>query len=276
MNPKTNHSGSPVQSNANESSILSRQKNLVEYFVDTIFDKIQAGTLRPGDKLPTEASMMREFVVSRTVVREALSRLQAYGVVGTRHGVGTFILDIPEQHCTTAPPSPATLRDIIFMMELRISLETEAAALAAMRASQENIETMRTLLKEFSRQAERHEATIATDNKFHTEIAKATGNKYFIQIFKDIECVIPQSRVTNQLDTTSVLEYLVRTNNEHKAIFMAIENKDPESARAAVRVHLCNSRSRLPHTFEKMAQPIGVACGAHFVESGSRPVKCNK
>ena len=250
MCPKTKHSISLVQSDVHESPIVSRQRNLVEYLVDSIFDKIQAGTLCPGDKLPTEASMMQEFAVSRTVVREALSRLKAYAVVGTRHGIGTFILDIPEQHCTTAPPSPTTLRDIILMMELRISLEIEAAALAAMRASQENIETMRTLLKEFSCQMEQRETTIVADSKFHMEIAKATGNKYFIQIFKDIGSVIPQSRITAQLDTKSVLEYLERTNNEHKAILMAIENKDPESARAAVRVHLCNSKDRLPSRFK--------------------------
>lgn len=253
MLPKTSPSGAPPRDGKKEPAIPGRQKNLVEYLVNTIFDRIQSGDLQPGDKLPTEASIMQEFDVSRSVVREALSRLQANGVVETRHGIGTFILDIPEQHCTFAPASPVTLRDIIHMMELRISLETEAAGLAAMRASHENISVMRALVEEFSHKMERREATLETDKKFHMEIAKATGNNYFVKIFQDLEGVIPQGRVATQLDTQAVLEYLIRTNSEHKTILKAIESRDPELARASVRVHLNNSRDRLPRTLDGLA-----------------------
>lgn len=253
MHPKISPSDTPAQDGKKDPAIPGRQKNLVEYLVNTIFDRIQSGDLQPGNKLPTEASMMLEYDVSRTVVREALSRLQANRVVETRHGIGTFILDIPEHHCSFAPASPLTLRDIIHMMELRISLETEAAALAAVRASRENIKTMRTLVEEFSRKMEQRVATLETDKKFHMEIVKATGNNYFVKIFQDLAGVIPQSRVTTELDTQPVLEYLVRTNNEHKTILEAIESKDSESARAAVRVHLYNSRNRLPRTLGGLA-----------------------
>ena len=244
-------SGTLSRAKKDEPASPGRQRNLVEYLVDSFVGKIQSGILKPDDKLPTEACMMREHGVSRTVVREALSRLQAFGIVEKRHGIGTFVREIPEQHCTSAPPSPVTLRDVIHMMELRISLETEAAALAAMRASRENIAAMRALLEEFALLVERREPTLETDNRFHVEIAKATGNNYFVRIFEDIGNVIPQGRVTANLGSKSVLEYLARTQNEHKTILDAIENRDPESARAAVRVHLNNSRDRLPRMQEE-------------------------
>ncbi len=94
--------------------------------------RIEAGSLAPGQKLPTEVGMMRAYGVSRTVVREAVSRLQAAGLIETRHGIGSFVLGKEEEPAFPLPPAVVgTIRDIIDMMELRIAFETEAAGLAA-------------------------------------------------------------------------------------------------------------------------------------------------
>lgn len=262
MSTETDFSPLQAGDRKNTATGLGRQKSLTEHFVETIAGKIQAGDLQAGDKLPTEASMMREYGVSRTVVREALSRLQANGIVETRHGVGTFILDLPEQRSPFPSHSPVTLRDVICMMELRVSLETEAAALAAMRASDENFMAMRVLLDEFSRQVERREAAIETDRSFHMEIARATGNKYFEDFFQYLGNVIPRGRVNNaHVDTESLQEYLTRTNREHRVILRAIENRDPESARAAMRVHLDGSKDRLSRALSRLTEVSGAGPG---------------
>src|ERR1041384_7586826 len=70
-----------------------KPRNLAQGVVEQISGSIRQGLLKPGEKLPTESSMMAQHGVSRTVVREAISHLQASGLVQTRHGIGTFVLE---------------------------------------------------------------------------------------------------------------------------------------------------------------------------------------
>ena len=109
-----------------------RAKGLVNEVVESLAASIREGAIQPGDKLPTESEIMGRFDVSRTVVREAISRLQANRLVETRHGVGTFAL-APQSsgNFQIADVDFATVADVIALLELRISLETEAAGLAA-------------------------------------------------------------------------------------------------------------------------------------------------
>jgi DNA-binding FadR family transcriptional regulator len=94
--------------------------------------------------MPTESEIMNQLGVSRTVVREAISRLQAGKLVQTRHGIGTFVLEPqqPESFLGGAA-SELTVRDVMAILELRISLEAEAAGLAALRRTDENLKEMR-------------------------------------------------------------------------------------------------------------------------------------
>ncbi len=72
-----------------------KPRSLAQELVTVLTERIRSGQLKRGDKLPTESQIMAEEGVSRTVVREAISRLQAAGQVETRHGIGTFVLDAP-------------------------------------------------------------------------------------------------------------------------------------------------------------------------------------
>ncbi len=115
-------------------AVRRRPRSLALELVEVLGDRIRDGSLSPGDKLPTEADFMAEFGVSRTVVREAISKLQAGGLVQTRHGIGTFVIGLGEAApFKLAPEQFATLRDVIAVLELRIGIETEAASLAAQR-----------------------------------------------------------------------------------------------------------------------------------------------
>jgi len=110
-----------------------RPRGLVSEIVGALEGEIRTGTLPVGQKLPTEAEIMARFDVSRTVVREALSRLQASALVETRHGIGTFV-SAQERggNFRISDQDFATVADVIAVLELRISLETEAAGLAAL------------------------------------------------------------------------------------------------------------------------------------------------
>jgi DNA-binding transcriptional regulator YhcF (GntR family) len=111
-----------------------KYRNLAQGVVAYIAENIRNGGINPGDKLPTESEIMRIQGVSRTVVREAISHMQASGMVETRHGIGTFVLEPPRPNALGIDPKTVvTMRDVLAILELRISLETEAAGLAALR-----------------------------------------------------------------------------------------------------------------------------------------------
>ncbi len=222
---------------------------------------MQKQLLRTGDKLPTESEIMRSFGVSRTVVREALSKLQAGGLVETRHGIGTFVLaPRPSGTFRLDPLDFATSVDVLAVLELRISLETESAGLAAVRRSDEALVRMRQALDNFESGVTQAGDTVSADFRFHLEIAEATGNRYFVDIMRHLgTTIIPRTRISAipQLATEQLADYLHRVNHEHEDIFNAIARSDPESARAAMRIHLTNSRERLRRAQEaaKLEQP---------------------
>ncbi len=226
----------------------ARRGGLVQAVVGHLQQQIQSGLIQPGDKLPTESAVMDTLGVSRTVVREAISRLQASGQVETRHGIGTFALEAPTTHnFRIAEQDMATADDVIAVLELRISLETEAAGLAAQRATSEQIAAMATALQGFATAIHSQSDAVPSDFQFHMEIAKATGNRHFADLMTYLGThIIPRTRIkTADQAPEGRQAYLERVHGEHESIYNAIRNHDTEAARAAMRTHLSNSRDRL-------------------------------
>jgi GntR family transcriptional repressor for pyruvate dehydrogenase complex len=224
------------------------RRSLTTELVDALRQQIDAGDLKLGDRLATEAEMVQRFHVSRTVVREALSKLQAAGLVETRHGIGTFVCDTPPRALFRLDPEDvAGSIDALAVLELRISLETESAGLAAARCEKSRIVTMRQAMSDFARNVGEATETISPDIRFHLEIAHATGNRYFVEILTHLGIhMIPRTRITRtQIPPPQYAEYLTRVNREHEQICDAIERGDADSARTAMRLHLINSRERL-------------------------------
>lgn len=190
---------------------------------------------------------MAGFGVSRTVVREALSKLQAAGLVHTRHGVGTFVVGPTEEAgFRIGPQHLETLRDVVAVLELRIGVETEAAALAAQRRTAQNLAAMRAALDDFERALDAGQDAVPADFRFHAEIARATQNAHFAGLIGTFGTkIIPRARLepTSPQDAEH-LAYLRRVNAEHESVYDAIAARDPEAARAAMRTHLSNSRER--------------------------------
>jgi GntR family transcriptional repressor for pyruvate dehydrogenase complex len=224
-----------------------RSRTLAAELVESLGDRIRDGKLAPGDKLPTEAAIMAEFGVSRTVVREAISRLQASGLVETRHGIGTFVVGLGDSNAfRISPEQVATLRDVVAVLELRIGIETESAALAAMRRTPENLATMRSALDAFAAAIEAGRAAVGPDFQFHLQIARATQNHHFTEIMALLGAtIIPRARLEPaEVTSEERRTYLRRVNAEHESIYDAIAAQDVDAARAAMRTHLANSRER--------------------------------
>jgi GntR family transcriptional repressor for pyruvate dehydrogenase complex len=206
-----------------------RPRTLALELVDALGERIQDGRLSPGDKMPTEAAVMQEFGVSRTVVREAISKLQAAGLIDTRHGVGSFVVGAMQAHAgfRLAPEKMATLRDVVAVLELRIGIETEAAGLAAQRRTARDLAALREALDQFERSA------------------RATRNPHFAQIIGMLgQTIIPRAREGAGVSKAERRAYLLKVNAEHESILGAIAAEDADGARAAMRTHLANSRER--------------------------------
>ena len=225
-----------------------KHRNLAQGVIAYVSERIADATLNPGDKLPTESEIMRILGVSRTVVREAISHLQAAALVETRHGIGTFVLEpVPARSLGIDPNTVVTMRDVLAILELRISLETEAAGLAASRRSDAQLQQLRAALDSFQSSARNGSETVAPDLQFHLLIAQSSGNRYFHDILSHLGTnIIPRARLNSaKLAQDEPSAYLERVIHEHEDIFNAIARMDPESARAAMRTHLSNSRERL-------------------------------
>lgn len=240
---------------------LPRPPSLSQRVVDGITERIRCDVLKPGDRVPPEPVLMREFGVSRSVVREAVSRLQANGLVRTRHGVGSFVLTPPAASplMALAPDADLQLQQKLAMLELRLSLESDAAALAAQRRSADQLVQMEHALADFEAQLATGAVTAEADFRFHELIAQATGNAYFVQVLRTLSgATIPRhaQRATRRAAAPGRAPRfgepspLLRSGKditalEHRAVLDAIRAGDGSAARAAMFMHLNNSRERM-------------------------------
>jgi DNA-binding FadR family transcriptional regulator len=232
---------------------LRRRETLSVQLVRELSRRIARGELKPGDKLPSEQDLIGAFKVSRTVVREALSSLKSDGLVSTQQGVGAFVL---QRHATPPfrvdPGGFNMLKEVIAVLELRIGVEAEAAALAAERRTDKQLAAMREALDRMTRAIEAEEDAVEPDLEFHRCVAESTGNRHFSQLFNSLgTMLIPRARVeTFKFYAADRAAYLRLVNREHENIFDAIKHRNPDAARTAMRQHLANSRERMRQASE--------------------------
>lgn len=212
-----------------------RRPNLAQRLVLVLSEKIHAGEWPAGSKLPTEQVLTEAHGVSRTTVREALSRLQAEGLVETRRGIGTFVVDAVRPGETEGEAAEkGSACDAVAIVELRLSLEVEAAGIAAQRANAAQVQAMRAALNQ-----------AGDDFVFDLQIAHCTGNSFFIDAMTHLGNTLMS-------DTVVVLDEAQRARwcREREQVFASITRKDVEGARAAMRLHLVNCLVRAREAVE--------------------------
>jgi GntR family transcriptional regulator, transcriptional repressor for pyruvate dehydrogenase complex len=226
---------------------LRRRETLTSQLVKALTEKIVQGDLKAGDRLPTEQELIETFGVSRTVVREAISSLRATGLVNTQQGVGAFVCEAPLPPLQTTAANMEMLHEVIQVLELRIGVEVEAAALAAQRREAHHVQIMRDAVTRMGEAIDADADTIEPDLTFHRAIADATANPHFTHLFSYLGALlIPRTRLdTFRFTPEDRASYLHRVNREHQIIFQAIERRDVDGACSAMRMHLSNSRDRL-------------------------------
>ncbi len=210
----------------------ARRPSLAQRLVLELSQKIHSGEWPAGSKLPTEQALTEAHGVSRTTVREALSQLQAEGLVETRRGIGTFVVDaVRPGEVEDSAAQTGSAGDAVAIAELRLSLEVEAAAIAAQRAGAEQLQAMRGALDEAASRAPGAEDGVRIDFAFDLQIALCTGNSFFIDAM---------SHLGNSLLQELPFDDRQRWLREREQIFASISRKDADGARAAMRLHLVN------------------------------------
>jgi DNA-binding FadR family transcriptional regulator len=231
------------------------RQSLTSILIEALSERIQSGRYKPGDQLPTEKDMIEEFNVSRTVVREAIANLKANGLVSTRQGKGGFVLEqavVPAFRISD--DKLALAEDLLEALEVRIGVESEAAALAARRRTPEQLVAIEAACDAMDAALARGEETVALDIAFHRKIAEATGNRHFVGLFTYLgEVLMTRARLSvsgaqqslTPYDAKTLGEYQARISSDHRRIVEAIAAGDGDGARAALRMHLGGSRERL-------------------------------
>ena len=231
------------------------RQSLTSMLIEALTERIQSDQYKPGDQLPTEKDLIEEFNVSRTVVREAIANLKASGLVSTHQGKGAFVLDRGVvRSFRISDDKLALAEDLLEALEVRIAIESEAAALAARRRTPEQLATIEAACDAMDAALARGEETVVLDIAFHRAIAEATGNRHFVGLFNYLgEVLMMRARLsmsgaqlsTNPPDAKTLGEFQARISSDHRMIVEAIAAGDSDGARAALRMHLGGSRDRL-------------------------------
>lgn len=218
---------------------------LADQLYGQIFDQIASGSLNVGDKLPSEHEICEKFGVSRPVVREALLRLRADGLVTAHQGLGTFVSHQPA-------PRLKTFSDVqnvgayLRAQEVRVALEGDAARLAALRRTDEQLHKIGEAHAAFVEELEHGRVSPEADLAFHASIAEASGNDFYLGVLETIhESISGFMRLTLSLTRTGSRQRAQRVADEHAAILGAIREQDAERARIAMQFHLGQARHRL-------------------------------
>ncbi len=233
---------------------LRPQRNLTDEVIERISKEINSGRLQPGARLPTEQELMTALGVSRTVVREAVSALRADGLVTTRQGSGAYVAsDVSRIPFRIDPEGLSAIEDVLAIMELRLAIEVEAAALAAERITPRGLVPIARALRAIETAIGKDEGAVTEDFAFHLAIANASGNLHFAQFLDFLgRHVIPRQSVRVALSTAQEQrKYLMRIQVEHGRIHEAIAKRDPNQARRAMRLHLTRSLKRYRRIAER-------------------------
>ncbi len=216
---------------------LVRTSRLYEQIVQQIEESILKGALKPGDQLPAERDLAQRFGVSRTAVREAVKALREKGLVEAYSGRGTFITDGTSQAVRQSLDLVAKIgqpEGSTHLAELRAILEPEIAALAAVRAQEPELATMREAVTIMDRGFHDPDAYIEADLDFHLALAEGAANPLILSLIDSIVGLLREQR----LRIFRVPGGPERGQLHHKRILGAMERHDASEARAAMKAHL--------------------------------------
>ncbi len=202
-----------------------------------IADQIQAllaaGKISAGDRLPPERSLVKILKVGRSTLREAIRHLESLGVVETRRGAGTF-MSADELPLVILPRGSGTVSAQQAILETRLVMEPEIAALAAIRATVIDLDSLRSILSRQAAHVAAGEPATSADIEFHATICRISRNPILERLCRSLKEAVQQSRHV----TDAITGWPAKSLRQHHAILTCIEARNPSLARVRMRQHL--------------------------------------
>src|SRR4051812_36133821 len=208
-----------IRTSSLRTSPPQRRGRLADHVYGRLLEEIVSGRYEVGDRLPAENDLAETFEVSRPVVREALNRLQADGLVTSRQGAGTFVARVPPRQIVKLAPG-ASIAGILRAFEVRIALEGQAARLAAERRSNSELAAIHDALDAMTRALEAGEPAKDADFAFHRCVAVASGNMTLVEILDGLsETVGNGMTVALSITRQGTQQRTARVIDEHVRIY---------------------------------------------------------
>jgi GntR family transcriptional repressor for pyruvate dehydrogenase complex len=233
---------------------VSGHSQLTMHVVEHIRSLISSGEVRPGDRLPPERDLARQLKISRSSLRSGIGFLAAMGVLKSRHGAGTFVASGPPSFDSSSFSVLGALHGFHpwQMFEARIVIESNVAALAAERATDEHIAELAEEVAEMYASLEDPQQYLIHDVRFHRTIAKASGNPILGALMETLTASLYQIRsktIQNAVD-------LKESSEMHREIYRAIRCHNPALARRAMEQHLNLARLAQASETEHVEPPV--------------------
>ena len=219
-----------------------------------IVSMISTGKLKPAEKLPSEREMASDLEVSRQSIREALYRAKTMGLIEVRQGEGSFVLSSVRE--TLKPPLTVLLEEeaerIFDFLEIRKLIEGWCAEKASGKATPENLEKMKEILKKMKGVVPTEKAWERVDREFHISVVAATQNVIAMHIMEALKDSFSSFFRLRRITTQSELKGLLC--RQHNEIYRAISRRDPLLARQKAVEHLDFIEKRIKEDLKKMQE----------------------
>lgn len=218
---------------------------LSDRVADALEAEIRAGRLAAGLKLPTETALAEQFAVSRTVVREAVSRLKSLGLVDSRQGSGMYVREPGIAPLSFDRRHAGSQTAVVQIVEVRRALEAEVAGLAAQRSTPADVRRIRESIDALAAAVAAGGDGVAEDVAFHRAIADAARNPFLLDTLKYLGQFLEGATRVTRANEARRADFAREVREEHEHIVRAIEAGDPAGARAAAASHMDNAIRRI-------------------------------
>jgi len=222
-----------------------KNQRVSDEILQQIREAVLAGKFQIGDRLPNERTLAEQFAASRTSVREALRGLQQEGVIYTKKGVtgGAFVADLDHRLVSRSFQTLLKLRKISInhIAEARLIFEPQAARLAALRATSQDLEELEEVIETMKSAVEAGKSPGSFDLKFHKLVARAADNP-ILEMLADSMLEVASQVITGLHPSLEVLRNVVR---RHLEVFEAIKSKDGDLAFSLMSQHIVDVQRRL-------------------------------
>ncbi|MES2533973.1 MAG: FadR/GntR family transcriptional regulator [Pseudomonadota bacterium] len=218
---------------------------LSDRVADALEAEIRAGRLAVGSKLPTEVALAEQFGVSRTVVREAISRLKSLDLVDSRQGSGMYVREAGFAPLSFDARYAGSQSAVVQMVEVRRALEAEVAALAAERRDAYDMRRIRQAIAALAAAVATGGDGVAEDLAFHRSIADAARNPFLLDTLQYLSQYLTGATRVTRANEARRIDFAAEVADEHNDIVDAIEAGDPVQARLAAAGHMNNAIRRI-------------------------------